>query len=114
MYKRPEKLTIFTTHAATISQIMKAGVDLNMKKSADSSFEKVSDTLKNLKISKEIINQLLHLCTVRTAWSDSVIMSASVRFGNLAYFGPFSVNVLPNADQWKPDDRVVTNEKPRN
>ena len=44
MYKRPEKLTIFTIHAATISQIMKAGVDLNMKKTADSSYEKVSDT----------------------------------------------------------------------
>ena len=41
-----------------------------------------------------------------------------VRFGNKACFGPFSVNILPswlrNADQWKPDYRVVTNEKPRN
>ena len=40
--------------------------------------------------------------------SDSVIKLVSV----------LSVNVLPwslrNADQWKPDYRVVTNEKPRN
>ena len=27
-------------------------------------------------------NQLLQLCTDRTAWSDSVTRSASVRFGN--------------------------------
>ena len=44
-----------------------------------------------------------------------------VRFGpirQLNLFRYFSVNVLPswlrNADQWKPDCRVVTNEKPRN
>ena len=42
-------------------------------------------------------------------------------FGPLMYlslFRSFSVNVLPswlrNADQWKPDYRAVTNEKPRN
>ena len=58
-------------------------------------------------------NQLLQLCKARTAWSDSMIRSASVRL-----FRSFSVNVLPswlrNADQWQPDYRVVTNEKPRN
>ena len=56
-------------------------------------------------------NQLLQLCT---AWSDSVIRSASV----IKLVSVLSVNVLPswlrNADQWKPDYRVVTNEKPRN
>ena len=40
-------------------------------------------------------------------WSTSVIK----------LFRSFSVNVLPswlrNTDQWKPDYRVVTNEKPR-
>ena len=50
--------------------------------------------------------------------SDSVIMSASVRFGNKAYFGFFFGNcatlAVTNADQWKPDYRVVTNENPRN
>ena len=33
--------------------------------------------------------QLLQLCTARTASSDLVIRSISVRFGNLACFGPF-------------------------
>ena len=50
----------------------------------------------------------------RTARSDSVIRSAS----EVSLFWSFSVKVLPswlrNADQWKPDYRVVTNEKPRN
>ena len=79
---------------------------------------------KNVNINK---NQLLQLCTARTAWSDSVIRSEtsliteSDRSGPIRYlslFRSFSVNVLPswlrNADQWKPDYRVVTNEKPRN
>ena len=44
-----------------------------------------------------------------------------VRFGpirELSVFWFFSVNALPswlrNTDQWKPDYRVVTNEKARN
>ena len=56
-------------------------------------------------------NQLLRLCTARTAWSVSVIRLLSL-------FLSFSAKVLPswlqNADQWKPDYRVVTNEEPRN
>ena len=36
----------------------------------------------------------------------------------VSLFWPFSVSVLTSwlrtADQWKPDYRVVTNEKPRN
>ena len=51
---------------------------------------------------------------VRTVWSDLVIRSDSV----IKLVSSFSVNVLPtwlrNADQWKSDYRVVTNEKPRN
>ena len=51
----------------------------------------------------------------------AAISGDEVRFGLIRYlsmFRSFSVNVLPtwlrNADQWKPDYRVVTNEKPRN
>ena len=64
---------------------------------------------------KLMLNQLLQLCMARTAWSDSVIRSET---SLISSFRSFSVNVLPwwlrNADQWKPDYRVVTNEKPRN
>ena len=51
----------------------------------------------------------------------AAIAGDQVRFGPirlLNLFRYFSVKVLPswlrNADQWKPDYRVVTNEKPRN
>ena len=59
-------------------------------------------------------NQLLQLCTARTAWSDSMTRSDSV----IKLVSVLSVNVLPswlrNSDQWKPDYRAVTSEKPRN
>ena len=38
---------------------------------------------------KNEYNQLLQICTARTAWSDSVIRSASVRFGKQACFCHF-------------------------
>ena len=75
-------------------------------------------------------NQLLQLCTTGTAWSDSDQAVQAVHRCNSWWLGPLwsdsviklvsvlFVNVLPswlrNADQWKPDYRVVTNEKPRN
>ena len=50
--------------------------------------------------------------------SETSLITESDRIRKLSLFRTFSVNVLPswlrNADQWKPDYRVVTNEKPRN
>ena len=67
----------------------------------------------------QTMNQLLQLCTARTAWSDSVIRSEtslitesdwSGPIRQLSWFRSFSVNVLPcwpietrlpRSDQWK-------------
>ena len=69
-------------------------------------------------------NNKTNYCSyVRPAQSGPIrrlgpLRSDSVNTYELSLFRSFSVNVLPsrfrNADQWKSDYRVVTNEKPRN
>ena len=59
-------------------------------------------------------NKLLKLCTARTALYDSAIRSDSVFKVVSVFFGKCTTSWLRNAYQWKPDYRVVTNEKQRN
>ena len=75
-------------------------------------------------------NQLLQLCTARTAWSESDQAVRTVHGCNSWWLGPLwsdsviklvsvlfgkcTTSWLRNADQWKPDCCVVTNKKPRN
>ena len=76
------------------------------------------------------VNQLLQLCTARTAWSESDQAVRAMHSCNNRWLGPLWFNsviklvsvlfgkcttlFLTNADQWKPDYHLVTNEKPRN
>ena len=56
------------------------GLDWNGDNLIDNHFKKLRISQLFTKLFNKISNQLLQLCTVRTAWSKSVIRSASVQF----------------------------------